>query len=336
MKQIGLNPNKNAEDFYEHCKNNGLKEDEVFIKTCWDFVKYQFSGEKICNRSYTIFEQEGFHIGSPWHGDILQAPILFLSINPGVTHKCLFPRWNWKHNTYAFGGEQNGSMNYFITYTKDNGANVQTSNVIHDDREIYEFLTNRFLTACLDHRGTPDEHRDVWYPNAWIIRDDNICTGKETREEGGQRGVPYWQGIRNTMELLLGFKLHSRITKDETRRLMRPVLSTEIISWGSQAGFGADDERLKYFWNRFTVPMLENCGARIIFLSGKDAQNTFYELQTRPVHNRFDERFVVFDVNHFSQGAQNYSEAVSSILEQENNNQVIHNALQEARRIYNQ
>ena len=57
-------------------------------------------------------------------------------------------------------------MNYFITCTNDNGANVQTGNVIHNDREIYDFLTNRFLTTCLDHRGTPDEHRDAWYPNA--------------------------------------------------------------------------------------------------------------------------------------------------------------------------
>lgn len=76
----------------------------------------------------------------------------------------------------------------------------------------------------------------------------------DNKEEGGQRGVPYWQGIRNTMELLLGFNPYSRITKDETRRLMRPVLSAEIISWGSQAGAGANvKERLYFLRGKITI-----------------------------------------------------------------------------------
>ena len=139
------------------------------------------------------------------------------------------------------------------------------------------------------------------------------------------------------MELLLGFAPYSRITKDETRRLMRPVLSTEIVFWGSQAGAGANGkERQQYFWNRFVVPMLNMSGGRIIFLVGMDVQKTFRRVQTTPLYNRFGEEFVVVRVNHFSQGTQNYSSAANLLISQEKSNHVIHNALQEVRRIYNQ
>ena len=232
-------------------------------------------------------------------------------------------------------------MDYSISYNDDNDNNVQLLNTINKDSEIYDFLTNRFLTTCLDHRGTAN--KGIWYPNAWVIRSGNTCTGKNDEDKGGKNGVNYWHGIRNTMELLLGFNPYSRITKDETRRLMRPVLSAEMVFWGSQGSKGTGGKRTKYFWDRFVTPMLENCGAKIMFVVGKSSTlKTFREILIQsgevysPFRNKFGEEIMIAAVNHFAQTGQNYSQAVSSILALENSNQVIRKALQEARRIYNQ
>ena len=95
---------KNA--FVQHCHNNwGMTaNDDQLITSCWDFVNYQLNASNTCKGSYSVFWREGFQIGSAWHGDVMQAPILFLSSNPGITQRCLFPRWHPDRGFFTMGG----------------------------------------------------------------------------------------------------------------------------------------------------------------------------------------------------------------------------------------
>ncbi|MGE3172234.1 MAG: hypothetical protein AB7O97_06365 [Planctomycetota bacterium] len=53
---------------------------------------------------------DAFQVPEPWSGRIEQAPILFLSSNPGITAEERYPRWNWTDDAIAdyftnrFGG----------------------------------------------------------------------------------------------------------------------------------------------------------------------------------------------------------------------------------------
>ncbi len=61
-----------------------------------------------------------------------------------------------------------------------------------------------------------------------------------------------------------------------TNKLMRSVLSTEVIFWGSMNEQHATDiDTLKYFWRNFTEPMIQNSGAELIFIVGTRTKRTF-------------------------------------------------------------
>lgn len=252
--------------FALHCVYNwGISTgDTPLIESCWDFVDYQLNAPNICDGSYPKFYREGFQIGSPWHGDILQAPILFLSSNPGVTYRCLFPRWHPVRGFFTMGGlDDEGNEIYPITYTDDAGVPHTVNNQIYSVETMYEFLRDRLS-------GTTYVNPDSGYPNAWVIGGGNICAPRPY-------GVKYWQALRKIMNRLLGFvdatTPQDRI--DRTRRLMRSVLSTEIIPFGSQGEHGVNDNALDYCFKKYTIPLLKKCGAKIIFLVGREVREYF-------------------------------------------------------------
>ena len=241
--------------FIAHCINNwGLSTgDTPLIESCWDFVDYQLNAPNICGGSYPKFYREGFQIGSPWHGDILQAPVLFLSSNPGVTYRCFFPRWHSYEGFFTMGGlDESGNEVYDI-----NVAGKNEHNHVAGVERIYEFLRDRFQTTYVNPSSG--------YPDAWVIGD------------GNKGGVQYWQALRRIMNSLLGFvdaeKPVHRI--EHTRRLMRSVLSTEIIPFGSQGEYGASDDAMNFYRDKFIVPLLKKCGAKIIFLVGNKVRECF-------------------------------------------------------------
>ena len=91
-------------NFIDHCIDDlGIsKNDTPLIESCWDFVDYQLNRPDMCGGNAALFTNEGFQTGSPWHGDILNAPVLFLSFNPAVTQGCYFPRWHAVNDTFTF------------------------------------------------------------------------------------------------------------------------------------------------------------------------------------------------------------------------------------------
>ena len=90
----------------------------------------------------------------------------------------------------------------------------------------------------------------------------------------GSKPIKFWNELLvDMMNLLIGSTEQSR---EHTQRLMRSVLSAEIIFWGSKNGEGAqDEERLKYFWENFTAPIIKHCGADLLFLVGEKTIDTF-------------------------------------------------------------
>ena len=68
-------------------------EDPDFFNLCRFFADYQ-QNQFYNHDDSRSFAREGFIVGSPWHGDALNATVLFIGSNPGLTKGCLFPRWH--------------------------------------------------------------------------------------------------------------------------------------------------------------------------------------------------------------------------------------------------
>lgn len=255
-------------------------EDEPLIESCWDFVNYQLQEPNMCNGNIATFEQEGFQIGSPWHGDILQAPVLFLSFNPAVTQNCLFPRWHIGNHTFTFAGQ---------------GTHIK------DESQVYEFFRDRLTSAYIDNTGAPNAQ----YTN------------------GNNFPVSYWRGMYKTMNILAGIPQDGKTITDHCHRLMRSVLNAEIIFFGSKDSQHATDiKHLLYFWDKFTVPMLKECGAKIIFLTGGATQEAFHDILLpnggiyTPKHykNKYGQEFVIAAINHIARDTYKNYDTVAQYL----------------------
>ena len=52
--------------------------DAQLMASCWHFADYQLNNWYICRGNRRVLQREGFQIGSPWHGDVMHASVLFL------------------------------------------------------------------------------------------------------------------------------------------------------------------------------------------------------------------------------------------------------------------
>ena len=301
----------------------------VFIESCWDFADYQ---RKFCQGNSLTLHNEGFQVGSPWHGDILNAPVLFLSINPAITPRCFFPRWHPSadgiQDRFTLAGlDGAGNSVYTLTDISGNGiANDITGNC---DKEIYNFLTNRFQDTCT--------RPDTGNLDAIVVDGNNTCQPRG-------REVRYWSGMKRVMEELIG-NPGCFAPADHTKRLMRSVLSSEVIFWGTQsqddAGNDNDEtlnKRLDYFWEKFAVPLLKNCGAKILFLVGANSTREVFnralcvkngELFSQ-YRNRYGEEFRVAAINNLSQPPYNYTNIVKSLKDEARKPGIVRDAIAES------
>lgn len=147
-----------------------------------------------------------------------------------------------------------------ITYTDDDGKEQTLTNKGISCEYVYKFFTERFQTTYVNE--------DSGLPDAWVIRDNNTCEHKG--------GVRYWQDLRKIMAKILGVEGDNSVST--TRKLMRHVLSAEIVPFGSQEERGVTDSVLESCWGSYAVPLLKNCGAEIIFLVGVKTQEIFGKL----------------------------------------------------------
>ncbi|MBR0149778.1 MAG: hypothetical protein IJP89_00275 [Synergistaceae bacterium] len=286
----------NRDTFYDNCRAKHIVGGGRLIKNCWDFVAYQHDMSK---RRKSSLQDDGFQIGSPWHGDVIQAPILFLSINPGLTYHCYFPRWYPSND---------GTTDRFDL----DGCNIT-------EEGIYNFLTTRLHDDNTFGYASHIDSAKGGYPNA-VIRG-----GTFKRE-----GVPYWKRMCEATRQLLNIPA----VGIDFGKLMRSVLSAEVIFWGSKNQDGGWGQKtLNYYWDKFVVPLLEKCGAEILILVGHSALTTFNssfnrnddeknpQLKSGGVYSDlYMGKFKVAAVNHFSYSwhkdgnlPQNYSGVCGSL-----------------------
>ena len=166
----------------------------------------------------------------------MNAPVLFIGSNPNIRRDCVFPRWHPGRNPeFTLNGEEINS------------------------KGIYETLRDR-LTANINEKGNP-------------------CALKIEGGAVSPYEVSYWRGIRMVMDEIaerFGIVSRSMKGKEHTERLMRSVLSSEVIFFGSKnETYSGNLERLCCFWDKFTVPLLRNCRAKVIVLVGGKANDTF-------------------------------------------------------------
>ena len=182
--------------------------------------------------------------------------------------------------------------------------------------------------------------------DAWVIDSTNNCEPKKD-------GVKNWEGIRDAMHLLLGFPdgMIPQTKVEHTRRLMRSVLSAEVIFFGSQKEYGADNEdTLDYFWSRYVLPLLNNCSAKILFLCGGKVIDTFNRYMKLPVklwlksgelYGSAQTTYAgkrVAAIHNFSwiYGERNYPDVIAALRREAFHNPggITDQAIQEAKRLY--
>lgn len=279
LREAILNPNKGSISRLSLTRTD--KKFEAFHNGCWDFVHYQ---RKLYNFDANEFKSEGFVIGSPWHGDVLEAPILFLSSNPAITPYCLFPRWHPdkdpQKDSFSLGGTL-GKVE--LNCKDDDGDTIRKYKNSISQEDIYDFFTNRFQESpsFIDHDGKGTAVFSVW------VRDDNNPANFVRRNDA----VSYWRGMRDVMRLLLnGVKGNTvPFQEDELCALMRPVLSAEFVPFGSMNEYGLNDELMSYYWENFAWPLLKNCGAKIIFLVGKYVREAFLKAVLQEKYKKKDD-----------------------------------------------
>ena len=258
-------------------------DDAGFYALCQLFVTYQ---QTLCANNGLSFNTEGFVVGSPWHGDPMNAAVMFLAGNPGITPKCLFPRW---HDDRGAGFFTLGGLGAPATLTADNGDTYSNNITLEEARE---FMEDRFQTTRMND--------DTGVLNIWST-ENNPMTGRPG-------GVQFWNYICHTAKDLLNNPIAGETPGQYTRRTMRKVLSAEVIPFGTQnqgplAPALQNDK--DYCFNRFVVPLLESSAVRVIFLVGSIAIDTFASVTginipsgtvsqaTFPFTNRNGENFTV-------------------------------------------
>lgn len=250
---------KDFTDTHAHGNAAGIYDDPNFLDCCWDFVDYQ---RTMCTKAETTLNAEGFQIGSPWHGDVMQAPVLFLSINPAITQYCVFPRWHPAAGIFTLGGENADGGTAFNV----NCGGTISPNVIAAPAGVYDFLRDRLRLAQTTANGGP---------YAWKI--DAAAKNANAAVNTAQPFyVSYWGKLLPPVMNMFHPNIAGLPAQTHTQNLMNSVLSSEIIFWGSKNAIGTRKiGTLMYFWDKFVVPLLTNCGASLLFLVGADTLRTF-------------------------------------------------------------
>ena len=260
LKRVLLNQSKVTED------------NDDFYTVCKTFVDYQ---QKICGKENLDFNKEGFMIGSPWHGNFDEAEFVFIGPNPGFTPRCLFPRWHpdkAKNNKeFSLGGL---SANDKLSYINGCGHGNETLNNFISKSEVFDFLVNRFQETCIAESGE-------FSLRAWIVNNSLISP------KGGI--VTFWKEARDIVAEMLDD--NDAPSKDRTRNLMKHVLNIDIIPFGSKNISTIDKTSLEYCWKHFTLPLLEQCKAKVFFLMGLDVAGCFTKFLEKPEQEKAKQCF---------------------------------------------
>ena len=274
-------------------------EDPDFFNMCRLFADYQKNPARFYKNDYRSFSREGFMVGSAWHGDALNATVLFIGSNPGLTKGCLFPR------LHPDGSLTLGGLDAPAVMNGDNGS-VYNNSITYDKAK--DFITSRFQHTKIN----PDNG----YLNAYVLRQDGRLVGKPG-------GVAYWRGMYDVMKALRKDYPDGNPAA-HGRKLMARVLSTEVVPFGSanekpfsrknMTAFHLNKAKaLTYCRDKFIVPLMNNSAVKIVFLVGKISQEVFRQ-PGKTYQDRYGENLVFATTKHLSaMGEPDYPNAVKAL-----------------------
>ena len=212
-----------------------------------DFVQFQINE---CQNNGTTLTQEGFQIGEPWNGDILNAPILFLSSNPAFNFFEASPRLH-KDGSITIPAHGNNPEEYMKL------------------ESIQNFLRCRI-------QDSPENQNSPQVLNIPLINGNPLGQNIDS--------VSYWGNVRNRTEGLLpanltaGWKANPELSqKDYARKIMKYAVCTEIVPFRSSAQNGVNNNSLSFCWDNFAQRILSIAGASVFILVGQSALNTFVD-----------------------------------------------------------
>ena len=202
-----------------------------------DFVQYQINE---CKRNNLELEKEGFQIGEPWNGDILNAPILFLSSNPAFNFNEASPRYMGNGKIVMPAHENNPEEGVDLDYIKN-------------------FLRYRIQSSP-----------------AYSTRDDLGIPLKD----GNVYRVNYWKNVKNRIEEILPDSIkktwqamvqNGEMTqRNYAQKLMKYAVCMEIVPFRSNGQFGVNQSSINYCWDKFTQKILALSGASIFVIVGNN------------------------------------------------------------------
>ena len=205
-----------------------------------DFVQFQIDE---CIKKGSTLLKEGFQIGEPWNGDILNAPVLFLSSNPAFNFYEASPRF--KLDTTG---------DYIFIPAHENN----TEEIIDADY-IKNFLCYRIQCS------------PAYCPN-------NRLSIPLTN--GNTNSVSYWDNVKSRIEEILPNSIRTKwqamVTNGEitqrnyAQKLMKYAVCMEIIPFRSNNQFGVNQSSINYCWDNFSKKILALSGASIIVIVGNN------------------------------------------------------------------
>jgi len=217
---------------------------------------------------------EGYQVGSPWHGNLTNARVMFLSSNPAITPTCYYPRYH-------------GDDRYTLYGDKKIIHDIANHNPPCNREDAKRFIENRFNHTPFTYTGAaPNDPR--WSVYMLDAAGNAIIKGRG--------GVMFWNNLWKTAADLLGDGIQRACTEQGKRDSLQNVVSAEIVPFLSmnEAGVG---EVLEDCWDRYTMHVLANCPARVIFLVGRRVMRLFCRIINDPaIQHTFNNREYV-DIN---------------------------------------
>ena len=218
-----------------------------------------------CKDNGTSIKKEGFQVGEPFDGDIINAPILFLSSNPSFNFNERSPRY-FLDSDKLFMPEHitaekqpiNEGQYSFDEIKKNFEVPKEEIKLLEDnktknigERSVKDFLINRI-------QNSP-------------ARNDDDETLRIPLKNGDTAEVTYWSCVRNNTKLLLNN------LATEAREIMKYATCMEIVPFRSNNEKGINSELLDDCWNKYTYPLLELSGASVIVLVGDKVLDRFVD-----------------------------------------------------------
>ena len=218
-----------------------MKTTEATTELMWQIVQCGLKTQSADSECHAIWKAQGcsdlddFHVPEPWNGDIANAELLFLSINPGYTANELYPRlgneW-WKDEN---GDLSRDKLNDFFTnrFSSENQY-VRNKNghgfSIRMEDGSYKHLNGRSFWSDVHKIATAVLNRDVQIGRDYALTEIVHC---KTKNSSGVSAKCYSNCLSLWFKQVLSVARNVRkiiVIGGEPRKLIGEFVEPKILS----------------------------------------------------------------------------------------------------------